>query len=343
MTHTSLTPPPRSSANPAPVRPAGSIRRTASIDVSWPDGVNGDRLFQGRARDYLTPASGGPGRVLDGASMEATIDFEKLIKAISAYPEPAALQSVVGQRGGNHLRMVMREQLPELLTTGAPLYLLLDDISGVALVSAWAFAQWDPEWSKTIRERIPKDQMDKMMAQREGVCWGLKPGNSGLQFSEEPSDVGTADAKELRNPADPEGWHEFPVIIGPSFRRARRIDVTRDDEAGLIRIDAAFQDSSPTPAGGRAAIHEYRLAATADADTLEILTLEPEARILPFSECPGAVHNTQRLIGARISDIRNEVLAQLRGPLGCTHLNDALRALAEVPKLAGYLRTTVSA
>ena len=110
-----------------------------------------------------------------------------------------------------------------------------------------------------------------------------------------------------------------------------------DEAAGLIRIDSAFQDSAKRKSVGRVAIHEYLLSATADLATGEWLTIEPEARILPFSECPGAIRNTQRLIGSRISDIRDEVLAQLRGPEGCTHLNDALRALAEVPKLAGYL------
>jgi hypothetical protein len=343
MASSTLPPPPRSTANPAPVRKPGSVRRTASIDVAWPEGPNGDRRFYGRARDFLTPPEGGAGRILDGASMEATLDFEKLIKEISAYPEPKPLQRLVGERGGNHLRMVVRDLMPELITTGAPLYLLLDDISGVSLVSAWAWAQWDPDWSATIRERMPKDQLDKMMAQRAGVCWGLQPGNSGLDFDRPPTDVGTADAGELRNTADPDGWHDFPVIEGPSFRRARRIDVIRDEEAGVIRIDAAFQDSSPKPGGGRAAIHEYRLAATADLDSLEILTLEPEARILPFSECPGAIDNARKLIGASIADIRSEVLAQLRGPAGCTHLNDALRALAEVPKLAGYLDVAVPA
>ena len=338
MTSGSLPPPPRSSANPAPVRPAGSVRRTSSIDVAWPDGADGDRRFLGRARDYLTPPSGGAGRVLDGASFEATLDFEKTITAITAYPEPARLQQLVGQRGGGHLRLIVHEIMPQLVATGAPLYLLLDDISGVALVSSWAWAQWEPDWSTKVRERMPKEQLDKLMSAREGVCWGLKPGNSGLDFSRPvPTTLSSADAKELRNPADPQGWHDFPAIAGASFRRARRIDVTRDEERSVIAIDAAFQDSAPTPAGGRAAIHEYRLSATADADTLEILTLEPEARILPFSECPGAVHNTRRLIGKRIGDIRGEVLEALRGPEGCTHLNDALRALAEVPKLAGYL------
>jgi len=219
-----------------------------------------------------------------------------------------------------------------------PIYLALDDISGTALVSAFAWSQWYPDWTERIRDALPEDQFEKMMADRVNICWGLQEGNSGVSPGGPPRSIAEADAGELRNPADPEGWHAFPEDDhGPGFRRARRIDVSRDDSAGLIRIDAAFQDSAKKKDGGRVAIHEYRLSATADLATGELLTLEPEARILPFSECPGAVHNTQRLIGSPISRIRDEVLAQLRGPEGCTHLNDALRALAEVPKLAGYL------
>ena len=141
----------------------------------------------------------------------------------------------------------------------------------------------------------------------------------------------------MRNPADPDGWHELPESDGPGFRRARRIDVTRDDEAGLIRINAAFQDSAKRKTQGRVAIHEYDIDATADLATGELLTLIAHPRILPFGECPGAVHNAQKLVGRNIAEIRDAVLEQLRGPKGCTHLNDAMRALAEVPKLAGYL------
>ncbi|MEO5587869.1 MAG: DUF2889 domain-containing protein, partial [Novosphingobium sp.] len=125
----------------------------------------------------------------------------------------------------------------------------------------------------------------------------------------------------------------FPVVDGVSMRRARRIDVWRDAETGVIRIDSAFQDSAPRPAGGRAALHEYRLSATADPATMELLTLEPEARVLPFVECPGAIGNARALIGSSLPAIRESVLSDLRGPRGCTHLNDALRALADVPKL----------
>ena len=111
----------------------------------------------------------------------------------------------------------------------------------------------------------------------------------------------------------------------------------RDPSSGLLTVDAAFQDSAKKNDGTRTAIHEYLLRVSADPDTLEVLSLEPEPRILPFPECPGAVANSQRLIGSSLADIRDEVLRQLRGPEGCTHLNDAMRALADVPVLVKQL------
>lgn len=332
-----LPPPPRKTANPAPVRPANSVRRTSSIDVSWPDGDQGDRLFIGRVRDYRTPAASGPGKVLEEAEFRARLAQDKTITAITATPPHPGIENLVGVRGGNHLRLFIKETMPELISQGAPIYLALDDISGTALVSAFAWSQWHDNWQELIRSRMKPEEFARMMSERVNICWGLQEGNSGVSPSGPPQNVAEADAGDLRNPADPQGWHDLPENEGPGFRRARRIDVTRDDARGIIRIDAAFQDSAKRKDGSRVAIHEYRIAATAGADTLELLTLEPEARILPFSECPGAVHNTQRLIGSRLSDIREEVLANLRGPEGCTHLNDALRAFAEVPKLADYL------
>ncbi len=119
------------------------------------------------------------------------------------------------------------------------------------------------------------------------------------------------------------------------MRRARRIDVWLDE---VIVIDSAFQDSATTPDGGRAAIHEYRLSATVDPASLQILSINADPRILPFAECPSAVSNLSRLVGSTLSALRSKVLTELRGTAGCTHLNDALRALADVPTLMRHLR-----
>ncbi|MDE8654001.1 DUF2889 domain-containing protein [Novosphingobium sp. H3SJ31-1] len=333
-----LPPPPRSTANPAPFRPADSVRRTSSIDVSWPDGPEGERLFIGSARDLLTPVAGGPGETVAQARFEARLAQDKTITTITADRDPGMIAQLVGARGGGHLRLLLKEVMPDLIARSDPLYLVLDDISGTALVSDFAWSQWFPDWAERLRDRLGAEEHARLMEKRVNICWGLQEGHSGVQPGGPPNNVADADAGDVRNPADPHGWHELPESEGPGFRRARRIDVVRDEAAGLLRIDSAFQDSAKQKDGGRVAIHEYRMTATADLETLEILALTPEARILPFSECPGAVHNTQRLVGRRISDIREDVLAQLRGPQGCTHLNDALRALADVPRLAGYLR-----
>lgn len=325
-----VPPPLRQTANPAPIRPSGSIRRTSSVDVTWPDGVTGKRVLHGRARDLLTRPDGAD-TMLAEARMETTLDPERKILAISARPAPPRLQDLVGERGGGHLRLVVGEVMPEVIERADPLYLLLDDISGISLISVWAWSLWHPEWLEAMRG---PNAGAEMIAQKTDICWGLQRGHSGLDPARR-QDFGTADGGELRNPADPAGWHDFPELSGVTMRRARRIDVWR--ESGVIRIDSAFQDSAPRPDGTRAALHEYRLEAAVDPATLELLSLEPEPRVLPFGECPGAVGNARGLAGSPLPAIRDSVLGQLRGPRGCTHLNDALRALADVPKLVQAL------
>lgn len=337
MTTATLPPPLRQTAMPVPARLTNSVRRTMTIDVSWPDGADGERLFVGRCRDYRTPADGGTGTVLDEAEFRAHLAQDKTITAIHATPAPDGIERLVGVRGGNHLRLFIKETMPGLIANGAPIYLPLDDISGTSLVSAFAWSQWHDNWAEEFRKRVGSADMERMMSERVNICWGLQEGNSGVSPGGPPQNPAQADAGDIRNPTDPAGWHALPETDGPGFRRARRIDVTRDEAAGLIRISAGFQDSAKRKTAGRVAIHEYDLEATAELATGKLLTLTPHPRILPFSECPGAVANAQRLVGRTLGEIREAVVEQLRGPQGCTHLNDALRALAEVPKLAAYL------
>jgi hypothetical protein len=328
-----MPPPPRSTANPAPVRPSGSVRRTSSVDVSWPDGLDGERLFVGAARDLWTPVAGEDGLVLSQGRFEARLTADKTITAIVTEPASAGASALVGARAGGHLRMLLREAMPELASGAHPLYLALDDLSGSALVSAFAPTQWVTPARPRREDGRAKAQDERVKTPPVDVCWGLQPGSSGADSMVSPGDIANADAGDLRNPRDAMGWHAFFEHAGAGFRRARRIDLTRDEAAGVIRIDSAFQDSATRPDGSRLAIHEYLLRATADIATLEVLSIAPEARVLPFPECPGAMANVQRLVGRNLAEIREEVLAQLRGPEGCTHLNDALRALADVPKL----------
>jgi hypothetical protein len=165
------------------------------------------------------------------------------------------------------------------------------------------------------------------------VCTGYQQGSSALQPD------GTLRWRQDRQPAvdidavdDDLAWHDHPRPEGVTMRRARRIDVWADGP--VLYVDAFFQDSSTLPEGGRQSIHEYTLTAQADRVTGTVRAVAPVARVLPYDECPLAVGHVSALNGLPLSELRGAVLERLRGPLGCTHLNDMLRALADVPALA---------
>lgn len=328
--------PPRRSAGPAPLRRPGSVRRTSSIDVSWPDGRMGDMRFQARARDLVTPKSG-PAVVVAEDWYEARVQSDRTIAAIEAGPDRPGVAALVGERGGGRLRGVLCEVVPQEREGATPLYLILDDLSGVSLVAGWAWSQWNPDWLAQMRAAMSDPAMAKAFKNRENVCIGHAPGASAFDMEKRAGEpLASTPAPDLRNPQDPQGWHAFTrQDEAPGMRRARRLDVWLQD--GVIHIDSAFQDSGSKPEGGRAALHEYSLAATADAATFEVLTLQATPRVLPFVECPSATLNLPRLIGAPLPQMREKVLAELPGVAGCTHLNDALRTLAEAPALLGRL------
>jgi len=294
----------------------------------------------GRARDIVTPQDGGPPLVRVEDSFDARLRPDRTIVAIEATPSRSALSRLVGSRGGGRLRLALEQFVPEERRQATPLYLILDDISGASLISVWAWSQWDSQWLSATRGSMTESQWAAMLKEKEGICTGFAPGSSSLDIHRISDRTGGTPTTDLRHPDDPQGWHELTIQNSVGMRRARRIDVTLGE---VIDIDAAFQDSAARPDGTRSALHEYQLTATADPATLRLLSLAATPRVLPFSECPRAVNNIARLAGSRLSDLRQTVLDVLPGTLGCTHLNDALRALAEVPALVDHIREAAPA
>jgi len=325
----------RQSAGHAPPRRPGSIRRTTSIDSDWPDGYGQPWTMIGRARDLLTPADGGEAEVLGSGQYRITASPIREILAIEASPDHPRLQEMVGVRAGGASRLALAEKLGDL--RGTPLYQVLDDYAGASLVAGWIWSQWTDDWLGGARSaplRSTAGKGGKMM----NVCTGFAPGASSLDEdgSVRHTSQSFTEVGPLENPDDPVGWHHMPFQQGPQKRRARRIDLWR--EGDLIKVDAGFQDSGSNPEGGRTAVHEYRLFAEIDAATGRLLALQVLPMILPFRECPGASIKATRMIGQDLSTFREAVLETLPSTLGCTHLNDVLRALADVPLLATGLR-----
>ena len=338
MTTAEMTAPSRP-FGPSPSRRAGSIRRTSTIDTRWPEGMGEPMIMRGEARDLVTRANEGAHLTLFRDWMEIRASAGREILAIETSRSSDAAQQLVGSRGGGYLRGEIARLLPDEHIGRTPLHLLLDDFSGASLVAGWAWSRWKPaDWNARIGEaRRVGGRNGKM----EGICTGFRPGSSALtQDGSAKDNQNTTRVPPLTRPDDTLGWHELATQTGVGMRRARRIDVWLDE---VIQIDVGFQDSATAPDGGdRIAIHEYHVTATADPQSFEVLTLRSDPRILPFPECPSASANIGRLVGKDLRTFRLEVLEQLPGTLGCTHLNDVLRSMADVPHLAQQLGGALS-
>lgn len=325
----------RQGAGHAPLRRPGSVRRTTSIDSRWPEGWGQNSEMFGRARDLFSPADGSPPVAIASGAFTITASPRREILAISTNPPHPRDQRLVGVRAGGASREALSAALGDV--RGTPLFQLVDDFAGASLVAPWIWSHWDPDWSNRIRQKGLSAGAGQK-GPSVNVCSGFAEGSSALDAGNRPTpgDRRRTDVPPLENPADPAGWHEAVALPGgPQMRRARRFDLWRDGE--LIRVDAGFQDSGNTPEGGRVAIHEYRVHAVIDRETMVVRSLQALPLILPFPECPAASINASRMVGHRIGEFRQSIIETLPGTEGCTHLNDVLRALADVPELAGYL------
>jgi hypothetical protein len=301
------------------------------MDFTWPDGLRGDTVLDARARDLRTNDDGAT-TVLAEASLGLVSDTGRIIRRISSAPLLPGRQALVGESAMSGFRRRLAG-VPAAAQAAAetPLYQLLDDVPGATLVSGAAWQRWYDmdrylEIKADVRQRVMTD-----------VCTGYQHGSSALNPD------GTLRWHQGRQPAvdidavgDDLAWHQHADPAGVAMRRARRIDVWL---AGpVIHVDAFFQDSSTLPEGGRQSIHEYTLTAEADLGTGTLRTVTPVPRVLPYDECPLATRNVAALAGLPMSELRGAVLQRLHGPLGCTHLNDMLRALSAVPALAARLQ-----
>jgi hypothetical protein len=311
-------------------RRPGSVRRTSTIDATWPGGQGTTMVLAGRARDLLTPADGSAPRVVAEDQLHVTVAPDRTIETIRCLPPRPAIGELVGARGGGGSRGKVRDALPDEVTLGTPLYLLLDDMAGASLVSGFAFAQWQ------LTSSHGQDPVVFQGPKLLGTCAGYQPGASALDAEGHGTmmhDLRTVDP--ITRADDPWAFHEVPVITEVSARRTRRTDVWIED--GVAHIDGFFQDAYTSPLGTRLAVHEYCFEASMDPGSGELLAIRAIPRVLPMPECPLAAANVTRMIGLPVREFRTEVIRQLPGIDGCTHLNDVLRSMAEVPILVEAL------
>src|SRR4029450_8825284 len=80
-----------------PPRARGSIRRTSTIDMLRPDGLLGDVVLVGRARDLATSEPGGA-PLLGEASILARVAFpaERTLAALATVPPESGAATLIG-------------------------------------------------------------------------------------------------------------------------------------------------------------------------------------------------------------------------------------------------------
>ncbi len=317
----------------SPMRRPGSIRRTSTIDATWErDAREAPMHLLGRSRDLLTPVDDSSPIVLCEDTLSAVAGPDRVLTEISTTPELEKLEVLVGLKGG--LRAKIVETFPELVQEGRPLYLLLDDISGATLVSGFTFTHWDPAGVGIFNNDVDPALKSRKLSM-VNICAGFQEGSSALGVDGPPAKHSIQPVENLPVGDDPFAWHELFDTQRVSARRARRIDVWREGNEWVI--DAFFQDSGTSPSGQRIAVHEYTVAARVDGSTGIVIAIKAIPQVLPFQECPMATLAVGRLVGQKIREFRTVVNELLPGSDGCTHMNDTLRALAEVPMLVEQL------
>jgi len=321
------------------------VRRTTSIDILRPSGVDAELVLVGRARDLLTDIDGAA-RVLETAAVEATIDYPdaQRVTAISSSPALPSLEQLVGRSASTGFRAAINNAVASHDVVGHPVYQLLDDLPVATLISGYAPQHARAESHTGADEQPPKPLQKTApaglaMLQQADLCAGWKAGGTIMQgFAENNPPVVTGPpAPSLDDGDDPLAWHELP---GPlpvhAMRRRRRIDVLPVDEGAVWEVDAHFRDSYVDDEG-ETVVHEYTVLARVDGATSTVLEAAATPRVLPWFECPEAAASAARLAGRTLESLRAGIRAEFLGATTCTHLNDMLRALADVAVLGAEL------
>jgi hypothetical protein len=316
---------PKAPIEDTPARASGSVRRTSTIDSARPDGPDGDVQVVALARDLRT-GKGGEAAVLATERYDAVVGPDRTMRHIE-HPD-ARIQALEGLSTAGGFRARALALVPDEAERLSLLNLLLDDLPGANLVAGYAM-QRHANWGQ---QRLPVEHI----AAVSDLCAGWAVGATILDAVEATGIVPTPTSAPVeQDDDDPIGWHERPPLPPGAMRRARRFDVIAD--GGTVRFDVHFRDSYVDREGVEGAVHEYSVRGRFDPVAGTIVEIDAAAHALPWTECPQALGSAARLVGARASDLRAVVRRDFVGTSTCTHLNDTLRSLADLPALTSSL------
>jgi hypothetical protein len=268
--------------------------------------------------------------VIDSATVEARLDAYRALVSLDVEPARGDASELLGTRVGSGFRARAQAAYPNERATVVGQ--LLDDLPVAALIGGYASVRENArrQGKDAVEEvTIPDSMVDLCSGWRAGGTMMLSiSAGRGVPLQPCPP------APSLVLADDPNGWHPVMPLAPGWMRRCRRIDVSPGHARGRLVVDAMFRDTYREPDGTEVVLHEYRLLASVDQATLAITSLSAEPHVLPYPECPLAAPHVTALTGVTIPDLPRAVKEQLSGTTSCTHLNDLLRSLAGLARLA---------
>jgi hypothetical protein len=302
----------------------GALRRTSTIDTH-PAGT-GKSDAELRARDAVARL-GDTVDVLGQVRVRAHLT-DRVIDDIASNAYDRRLAQLVGNRVGPGFRAAVGKLLPGEVQRASLLHLLLDDWVGASLVSGYGLQH--TAITLGIEEKMPPGTADNMA----GICSGFAPDASLVAYTRRngtiPSVHGPV-APSLTPPGD-DGLHAVEPLQPHGMRRLRRLDLIPVD-AESAGFDAHLRDSHVDGDGTETIVHEYTVAGSLDTSTRTITSVSADVRVLPWRECPGAIGSATRVEGMTLAELRGRIRGEFVGTSTCTHLNDTLRAIADLDAL----------
>lgn len=300
---------PREPALTTPALLGTMRRRTSTVDVLRPEGLESGSVVRGRGRD-LVLSSGRP-REVDSAWVEVEVDTTRHVTGVRCSSPAIEKAPLVGHALGREFRSEAKRATSDRSVARA----LVEDVVIVGMLTRYV--------------EIYFDRRPPVGFARPNICAGWIDSGALVSMLDRTGDVALPQgpiAPDL-NAEGNEGWHVVPDLPPLGLRRARRVDITPED--GALSVDAMFRDSFVGRDARQRIIHEYSLSATADTTSGVVTAIRAVPRVLPYNECPFAATSVDRLVGQPADRLRDEVREYFRGVTTCTHLNSLIRAIAD--------------
>jgi hypothetical protein len=286
-----------------------TARRVSVLEVRL--GAAGATTVQAEARDEVGSET------LAELHAKLAVSADSTLEGVDGLPDLAPLIGESATSG-------FRRRLAELARDTARLRLahrVLDDLPILLRVA----------FQTTILDHpaLPRPAEAMSLAGAD-QCEGWRSDGTMLQQIAREGTLQMALTEPVQDSTGPWSAEQRSLLPAMATRRRRRVEVSPGGDG--LDVTAHFRDSYADPDGVERGLHGYSLTARITGDGT-IAGVDASGVVLPWPECWRATSSTERLTGLHLRDLDQFAKTQLVGRGTCTHLNDTLRALADVAEL----------